>query len=44
MLLQPVEDLLEDRSQRLNTETDILHCDNESDILLVTDIKKPMYD
>ena len=44
MLLQLVEDLLEDRSQRLNTETDILHYDNESDILLVTDIKKPVYD
>ena len=36
VLLQPVEDLLEDRSQYskiLNTETDILHCDTEIDIL-----------
>ena len=41
VLLQPVEDLLEDRSQYsiiLNTETDILHCDTETDILLLTDI------
>ena len=44
VLLQPIEDLLEDRSQILNTETDILHCDNESDILPVTDIKNPVYD
>ena len=36
VLLQPVEDLLEDRSQYskiLNIETDILHCDTETDIL-----------
>ena len=36
MLLQPIEDLLEDQSQYskiLNTKTDILHCDTETDIL-----------
>ena len=41
VLLQPVEDLLEDRAQYsiiLNTETDILHCDTETDIFILTDI------
>ena len=41
VLLQPIEDLLEDQSQYsiiLNTETDILHYDTETDILLLTDI------
>ena len=44
VLLQPVEDLLEDRSQYsiiLNTETDILHCDTETDIFCI--LKKLVY-